>query len=66
MWTTKHKGENMKLYKTMTREDFQVQDIPSMEMGDVFEFDLKDWLVVGGVPNAAYDSKTGRTANIPE
>ncbi len=56
----------MKLYKTMTREDFQVQDIPSMEMGDVFEFDLKDWLVVGGVPNAAYDSKTGRTANIPE
>ena len=28
--------------------------------------DGKDWLVVGGVPKTAYDSKTGRVANIPK
>ena len=28
--------------------------------------DGKRWLVVGGVAKAAYDSKTGRSANIPE
>lgn len=28
--------------------------------------DGKDWLVVGGVAKAAYDSKTGRVANIPK
>lgn len=28
--------------------------------------DGKRWLVVGGVAKAAYNSKTGRSANIPE
>lgn len=28
--------------------------------------DGKRWLVVGGVPKASYDSKTGRVANIPK
>lgn len=28
--------------------------------------DGKRWLVVGGVPKTAYDSKTGRVANIPK
>jgi len=32
----------MKLYTTRKTEGFQVEDVASMEMGDVFEFDLKD------------------------
>lgn len=59
-------------------DESEIEDYREQELDRLFLLDTgrpyihwengdgKDWLVVGGVAKAAYDSKTGRSAKLPK